>query len=122
MHRLIELDNVEELLQNSQRFSGGNGLIENIGGLARSILKFNPLSVCEVFGYQMATALGVRVDRMQGFWTTGAVNAAGISARPGRIGIVVEYLDDWCYLVLDFVATYDSSGVARALILVAFFC
>src|SRR2546427_2930689 len=114
MHRLIELDNVEELLQNSQRFSGGNGLIENIGGLARSILKFSPLSVCEVFGYQMATALGVRVTRMQGFWTRAAVNAVGISARPGRIGIVVEYLADWRNLGRDYAATLDPPAVARA--------
>ena len=52
LHRLIELDNVEELLRNAEHFAGGNGLVMNIGCFARSILKFSALSVGEIFGYQ----------------------------------------------------------------------
>ena len=95
VHRLIELNNVEELLRSAEGFTGGNGLVSNVGPYSRSILKFSPLSVGEVFGYQIATALGVRVARMQGFWTRRAVDAvAGIYAESGRIGVLVEHLAD----------------------------
>jgi hypothetical protein len=123
MHRLIELDNVENLLRNAQSFpGGGNGLVVNVGGFAQSILKFSSLSVGEVFGYQMATALGVRVARMQGFWTREPVNAAGTTAEPGRIGLLVEHLVDWVDLGWDYAASVDRGAVARALSLCAFDC
>jgi hypothetical protein len=123
VHRLIELNNVEELLRSAEGFTGGNGLVSNVGPYSRSILKFSPLSVGEVFGYQIATALGVRVARMQGFWTRRAVNAvAGIYAEPGRIGVLVEHLADWTDLGWDYAATRDADAVARALSLCAFDC
>ena len=122
VHRLIELDTVEELLRTGQALPGGNGLVVNVGSFARSILKFSPLSVGEVFGYEMARALGVRVARMQGFWTREAVNAVGIFAEPGRIGVLVEHLADWTDVGRDYAATLDPTAVARALSLSAFDC
>ncbi len=122
MHRLIELDRVEELLRTADRFHGGNGLVANVGDFTRSILKFSPLSVGEVFGYEMATALGVRVARMRGFWTRKAVSAAGIFAEPGRIGVLVEHFADWNDVGRDYAATLDPTAVARALSLSAFDC
>src|SRR5947208_1833094 len=61
MHGLIELDNVETLLREAEPFSGGNGLVTGVGDFARSILKFSSISVCEMLGYRLAAALGVRV-------------------------------------------------------------
>jgi hypothetical protein len=122
VHRLIELENVDELLRNAESFPGGNGLVVNVGAFARSILKFSLLSVGEVFGYQMAAALGVRVARMQGFWTREAVDAAGTTAEPGRIGVLVEHLADWIDLDWDDAASVDRGAVARALSLCAFDC
>ena len=120
MRQIIELDYVERLLREAERFSGGNGLVRNVGGFATSILKFSPNSVCEVFGYQIAAAVGVRVPRMQGLWTQKAVNALGIFAEPGRIGILVEYHDDWTALGWDAAAMLDPAAVARALSLCLF--
>ena len=62
MHQLIELDRIEELLRTAESFPGGNGLVVNVGGFTRSILKFSSLSVGEVFGYEMAKPLGVVPD------------------------------------------------------------
>ena len=122
VHRLIELGNVEELLRSAERFTGGNGLVSTVGPYPRSILKFSSLSVGEVFGYQIATALGVRVARMQGFWTREAVNAPGTYAEPGRIGVLVEHLADWRDLGRDYAASQDADAVTRALSLCAFDC
>jgi hypothetical protein len=122
VHRLIELNNVEELLRSAERFTGGNGLVSNVGPYSRSILKFSLMSVGEVFGYQMAAALGVQVARMQGFWTREAVDAAGTMAEPGRIGVLVEHLADWEDLGWDDAASVDRGAVARALSLCAFDC
>src|SRR2546422_620780 len=96
VHRLVKLGGVEELLRTAQPFpGGGNGLVTDVGGFSRAILKFSELSVGEVFGYEMARALGVRVARMQGVWTMETVNTRTVSAGPGRIGVLVEYLADW---------------------------
>jgi len=122
VHQLIELDRVEELLRTAESFPGGNGLVVNVSGFTRSILKFSSLSAGEVFGYEMAKALGVRVARMQGFWTREAVNAGGTFAEPGRIGVLVEHLADWSDLGRDYAATLDPTTVARALSLSAFDC
>ncbi len=122
VHRLVELTNVEDLLRSAERFLGGNRLVVNVGGFPRSMLKFSSLSVGEVFGYQMATALGVRVARMQGFWTREAVDAADTMAEPGRIGVLVEHLVDWTDLWWDDAASMDRDAFTRALSLCAFDC
>lgn len=80
MHQLIELDRIEELLRTAESFPGGNGLVVNVGGFTRSILKFSSLSVGEVFGYEMAKPLGVRVARMQRFGLQGR-NAPRCTSR-----------------------------------------
>ncbi|MFQ5801423.1 MAG: hypothetical protein ACE5JQ_00830 [Candidatus Methylomirabilales bacterium] len=125
MHRLVELDHVEGLLRDAERFSGGNCLVMDVGGFAKSMLKFSSISVCEVFGYQIAAAVGIRVARTQGIWTQQAVNAVGpgspgILAEPGRIGILVEYHDAWANLPVDHAVRLDPVVVSRALGLCAF--
>src|SRR2546425_4088151 len=91
MHWLLELHNVERLLSEAEQFSGGNGLVTGVGGFARSILKFGSISVCEAFGYLIASAIGVRVPRMQGVWMREAVSTDRVDAEPGRIGVLVEH-------------------------------
>ena len=91
MHWLLELHNVERLLSEAEQFSGGNGLVTGVGGFARSILKFGSISVCEAFGYLIASAIGVRVPRMQGVWMREAVSTDSIDAEPGRIVVLVEH-------------------------------
>src|SRR3989454_10391726 len=91
MHWLLELHNVERLLSEAEQFSGGNGLVTGVGGFARSILKFSSISVCEAFGYLIASAIGVRVPRMQGVWMREAVSTDRVDAEPGRIGVLVEH-------------------------------
>lgn len=122
MHQLIALDDVNRLLREAQPFSGGNGLVTGVGGLARSILKFSSISVCEVLGYRLAEAVGVRVPRMQGFWSPSPVEVprAGLFAEPGRIGILIEYLDDWMPLRRDHAARLDPFAVVHGLVLCVF--
>ncbi len=120
MHWLIELHNVERLLSEAEQFSGGNGLVTGVGGFARSILKFSSISVCEVFGYQIASAIGVRVPRMQAVWTREAVRTNSVDADPGRIGILVDHHEDWTALSRDTAARLDPAAVARALALCVF--
>src|SRR3989442_11013962 len=120
MHAVIELRDVEKVLNDAERVAGGNGLVAGVGGFATSILKFSSISVCEVFGYLIASAFGVRVPRMQAIWTREAVSANGLDAEPGRIGILVEYHEDWTALSRDAAAQCDRVTVARALALCAF--
>src|SRR2546427_7913935 len=57
-----------------------SGLVTGVGGFARSILKFGSISVCEAFGYLIASAIGVRVPRMQGVWMREAVSTDRVDA------------------------------------------
>jgi len=57
---------------------------------------------------------------MQAIWTREAVSAKGLDAEPGRIGILVEYYEDWTALSRDAAAQCDPVTVARALALCAF--
>ncbi len=120
MHPLIELHNVETPLNEAKEFVGGNILVTGVAGLVKSIFKFDIISVCEVFGYQIASAVGVRVPRMQGFWTQEIVKSGNINADPGRIGVLIEYHKDWTALSRDCAAARDSVAVTRALTLCAF--
>ena len=110
MHWLLELHSVEKLLGEAERFSGGNGLVTGVGGFAKSILKFSSISVCELFGYLIAPAAGVRVPRMRGVWTREAVSTNGVDAEPGRIGILVEYHEDWTALHRETAARLDRKS------------
>jgi hypothetical protein len=68
MAKLIELHCVTNLLEEADRpFIGPGVVTEAVPGMPKSIFKFKPTSVCEVFGYQIAEAIGVRVPQMQGF-------------------------------------------------------
>jgi hypothetical protein len=120
MHRLVELHNVETLLNEAEKFAGENGLVTGVAGLAKSIFKFDIISVCEVFGYQIAWAFGVRVPRMQGVWTKEVVRVGSVYADPGRIGVLVEYLEGCTQLSRDDAATLDPGAVAPALALCVF--
>src|SRR6266545_3968196 len=99
MYQLVQFDHVERLLREAETFSGGgDGLVRNVGGFATAILKFRSISICEVLGYQIAAAVGIRAARTQGFWTPQSVDAVGpgcpgILAEPGRIGILDENAD-----------------------------
>jgi hypothetical protein len=86
------------------------------------MIKFTPLSVGEVFGYQIAIALGVPVARMQGFWTSETVDMRDGSAEAGRIGVLVEYLADWDDVWWVEAISLDAGAVALALALCAFDC
>lgn len=120
MHRLIELHNIETLLNEAQEFSGENKLVTGVAGMAKSIFKFDIISVCEVFGYQIASAIGLRVPRMQGVWTKEVVRIGSIYAEPGRIGVLVEYYEGCTQLSRDEAATLDPGAVALALALSVF--
>jgi hypothetical protein len=89
MHRLVQLHNVSTILDGAERFAGENRLVTGLAGLPKSIFKFKIISACEVFGYQIALAIGVRVPRMQGVWTQEVIKADGINADSGRVGILV---------------------------------
>ena len=86
MSELIELHHVSKLLEETDQSILGIGLgmvTEAVPRVPKSIFKFKPISVCEVFGYQIAEAIGVRVPQMQGVWTREAMKENRIcGARP----------------------------------------
>lgn len=120
MHKLIELDNVNKLLNGSCKYGYYDGMVSDVGGFAKSLFKFRETSVCEVFGYQIASAIGVRVPKMQGVWTKEYVRCKEISADPGRIGILVDYHEDWKIISRDHAVEYDPKAVVSALVLCVF--
>src|SRR5438132_289956 len=66
----------------------------------RALLKLTHVSVCEVFGYQLARLMGVTVCRIVPMWTdepTLPKEVPSSTARdytPGTIGALIEYHDD----------------------------
>ena len=96
MSELIELHNVARLLEETDRsFVGPDVVTEAVPGMPKSIFKFKLGSVCEVFGYQIAGAIGVRIPQMQGVWAQEAIQSRTEYVAPGRIGILVKYHEDW---------------------------
>ena len=96
-------------------------------GCQRAILKFEPGSICEVLGYQLATALGMRVPRMQGVWTPFAGSfGTGYKYKACRVGILIEELvNRECLICISGIEEeqLDRIGrdiVARTLALCAF--
>ena len=70
MSEIIELWNIPKFLEKSDRsFRDLCMVTEDVPGVPKSIFKLELISICEVFGYQIAEAIGVRVPQMQGFWT-----------------------------------------------------
>lgn len=92
---------------------------ENVG-LSRALLKFKSYSVCEVFGYLLAEAIGLRVPPAVPFWTPDSVDLPEGPTDPGRIGIFIEYFADWRRLRRPEAAALDPVQVPRALTLCAF--
>jgi hypothetical protein len=121
MSKLIELHNVANLLEETDRARMGPGVVtEGVPGMPKSIFKFKPTSVCEVFGYQIAEAIGVRVPQMQGFWTREAMQSRPPYVDPGLIGILVKYHEDWKPLGRERAVALDPVQAARALALCVF--
>jgi hypothetical protein len=112
MSNLIKLDNIGDLINKADYYGWPSNVID-VTGLSsefqKAIIKFDIISVCEVFGYQIASAIGINVPKMQGFYTLS-----------GRIGILVEYYSDWRYLSIDEAAERDPEVTASALALCAF--
>lgn len=121
MSEIIELTNMPIFLEeNNQSFLGSRMLTETVPGVPKSIFKFRLSSICEVFGYQMAEAVGVRVPQMQAFWVSTDVKTGEIKAMPGRIGILVKYHEDWKPLCREDAVRLDVAQVVRALTLCVF--
>lgn len=115
MHQLIELDDISILTQASRPES--NRIVTNVGGFRSAIVKFERISVCEIFGYLIANALGVRVPRMQGFWTKKVVDTGTGCSTAGRIGIFIEYYQDWKPISWRHASEFDPEIFARAIAL-----
>ena len=125
MSEIIELQSVVKLLEktNSKLIKAPlvpSVVTEAVPGMPKSIFKFKPISVCEVFGYQIAEAIGVRVPQMQGFWIRKALRSRRFDAGPGRIGILVKYHEDWKPLGREHAVELDVIQAARALALCVF--
>ena len=123
MSTLMELHNVTRLLEETDQSILGIkfGIVtEATPRVSKSILKFNPTSICEVFGYQIAEAIGVRVPQMQSFWTREAIRSRHHYADPGRVGILVEYHEAWKPLGRKHAVALDALHAARALALCVF--
>ena len=88
VHQLIELDRVEELLRTAESFPGGNGLVVNVSGFTRSILKFSSLSAGEVFGYVQSS----RPPMPQWFTEPSLLNSC---SGPVRIGSMLSTSARW---------------------------
>ena len=119
MSNLIKLNNVQELINGGKEYSewSSNKIISGIApDFDKAIIKFDGISVCEVFGYQIASAIGVRVPRMQGFYSLETVGVI----ETGRIGILIEFLEDWKRLSRYEAADLDSEMTAKALALCVF--
>lgn len=121
MSAIIELCNIPKFLEKNDSFFRGLIMVtEDVRGVPKSIFKFEPISICEVFGYQIAEAIGVRVPQMQGFWTSKALRINQYNADPGRIGILVKYHEDWQPLGREDAIKLDVVQAARALALCVF--
>jgi len=121
MHELIELNDIRKVLSEAERFDRGlTKVVSDLGGLKRAVIKFNPNSICEIFGYQIASTIGVRIPRTQGFWVNESIDSGEVYGEPGSVGILVEHLEDYKHFNRDEAAKIDPEMVARALALCAF--
>jgi hypothetical protein len=123
MSELMELHNIAKLLEETDQSILGIGLgmvTETVPRVPKSIFKFKPTSICEVFGYQIAEAIGVRVPQMQGFWTREAIRSRRHHVDPGWIGILVKYYEDWKPLGRKHAVELDAVQAACALALCVF--
>jgi len=121
MSEIIELCKHPKFLNKSdQSFYNLCTITEDVYGVPKSIFKFDLISICEVFGYQIAEAIGVRVPIMHGFWVSKALRINQYNAKPGRIGILVKHHEDWQPLGRECAIKLDELQVARALALCTF--
>jgi len=116
----MELSNIPKFLGKSDSNPVLPLVTEDVRGVPKSIFKFEPISICEVFGYQIAEAIGVRVAQRRGFWTSKALRINQWNAGPGRIGILVKYHEDWQPLDREDAVKRDVVQAARALALCVF--
>jgi hypothetical protein len=67
----------------------------------RALLKLTHVSVCEVFGYQLARLMDVAVSRMVPIWTDEPTlpkevpSSTARDYRPGTIGALIEHHEGW---------------------------
>lgn len=123
MSKLMELHNIAKLLEEADQLNSHvyrTPVIEGIPGVPKSIFKFKPISICEVFGYQIAEVIGVRVPQMHGFWTPNTSENRLYAVEPGRIGILVKYHEDCKLLGREQAVKLDVVQAARALALCVF--
>jgi hypothetical protein len=70
-----------------------------IGGFPRALLKLKNETLSELWGYQLAALMGVRVPRCVPFRLDGRINLAHpeqpLDRLPGDFGLLVEELPDW---------------------------
>jgi hypothetical protein len=102
------------VIEGGEVFCGSNYLVNGVGGFSRAILKFSTITICEVFGYQIASLVGVCVPRAQGFYAREAIKVRALDSDPGRIGILVDFFSDWRDLSWEDAKRLDCLTVARA--------
>ncbi len=119
MSNLIKLNNVEELIKKAEEYSWTSKVIDVssiVSEFQKAIIKLEDFPICEIFGYQIASALEIRVPKMQGFGVQDKTN----SEEFGKVGILIEYYDDWKCLSREEALKVDLSMTARAMALCAF--
>lgn len=120
MSVIIELCDSPKFLEENNRSRFSPDIVTE-AVLGKSIFKFEQTSISEVFGYQIAEAIRVRVPQMQGFWTPQALRIKNKFIKaPGRIGILVKYYEDWQPLDIESAVKLDIVQAARALVLCVF--
>jgi hypothetical protein len=103
-----------------------------IPGFPRALLKLKPTTLSELWGYQLAQHLGVRVPRCAGFWIAEDVRVERPEPEQqmlaGDFGLLVEELSDWVecggggqdWDGAPRAAAYDPEMTGRAMALRAF--
>lgn len=117
---LVTIPDLDRLLTHQTRFVEHHPIVEGLIDLgSRAIIKFHEHGFSEVLGYQLAIALGVPVFKHQGFWSREPVETSTRHARAGRIGILIEYMDDLRSVTWEGAVAHDPNATARILALCA---
>lgn len=116
MTDLVQAD-LRELINTSKPFQNHYLLSGNLLNTEKAILKFTPISICEVIGYQLATFFKVPTPRMQGVWTDSLIQNSSLRAAPYRVGILIEYFEGIRYFHLDHLINIDPDLAANIIVL-----
>jgi hypothetical protein len=89
-----------------------------------AVFKYRENSISEIFGLQLALALGLPIPRWAAIWTSqDAESSAGpgrLRNHPYRVGVLVPYLPRLQEIDLETLATYHPRVAAAALVLQLF--